>query len=428
MKKAVVIGSGAGGATVARELQGKFDVTVLESGKPFKPFTFDLSLVERIKKTGILFDERMIRAIFPAMKTRKTDGDMILVNGVGTGGTTTICTANAVRRDEALKSIGINLDEEFDELLHEIPISDDHRKHWHDHTREAFRVCDEMGLAPFPSPKMAYRNRCAGCGRCVFGCRRGAKWDCREFLNEAVSKGAHLAAGCRVKKLVTSGGEAIGVEVSDRDYFGFLPADLVVVAAGGLGTPVILGKSGIECKERLFVDPVLCVAARWDGSRQDREIPMPFMVQQDRFMISPYFDFLSFFFNRKWQYAAGDTYSLMIKLSDTNAGGMVGSKVRKELSDPDKARLTGAVSLCREIFRRLGRKDEEIFLGTLNAGHPGGMLPLTEKEADNFHNPSLPENVYVADSTLFPESPGTPPILTIMAMAKRVGRICTALA
>ncbi|HEX9972145.1 MAG TPA: choline dehydrogenase, partial [bacterium] len=56
--------------------------------------------------------------------------------------------------------------------------------------------------------------------------------------------------------------------------------------------------------------------------------------------------------------------------------------------------------------------------------HPGGMLPLTEKESENFHHDVLPENVYVADATLLPKSLGNPPILTIMAMAKRVSKIC----
>ena len=32
MQTAIVVGSGAGGATVAKELQGAFDVTVLEAG------------------------------------------------------------------------------------------------------------------------------------------------------------------------------------------------------------------------------------------------------------------------------------------------------------------------------------------------------------------------------------------------------------
>jgi choline dehydrogenase-like flavoprotein len=68
-------------------------------------------------------------------------------------------------------------------------------------------------------------------------------------------------------------------------------------------------------------------------------------------------------------------------------------------------------------------KKEDIFMGTVNAGHPGGMLPLTAQLADSFHDPRLPENLYVADATLFPGSLGNPPIMTVMAMAKRVAKI-----
>ncbi len=428
MKKAVVIGSGAGGATAAKELQGKFAVTVLEAGKQFRPFMTDLSFVERFKKAGLLFDERMTRFLFPAMKTRKANGDLVVINGVGTGGTTTICTGNALRCDEGLKAIGIDLDREFDELMGEIPISNDHWRYWREHTRDAFRVCEEMDLQPLPSPKMAYGDRCVGCGMCMFGCRHGAKWDSREFLDAAVKKGATVISDARVKRVVISGGESLGVVVSGSASPAFLPADLVVVAAGGLGTPVILSESGIECKQRLFIDPVLCVAARWEGSEQNREIPMPFIVQRDHFIISPYFDFLSFFFNRKWKYGADGIYSLMIKLADANSGSVSGARITKKLGEEDRKRLDDGVSLCKEIFRRLGRRGEDLFLGTLNGGHPGGMMPLTVEEADNFHSSSLPENVYVADASLFPESLGNPPILTIMAMAKRVSRKCLALA
>jgi len=92
MKKAIVVGSGAGGATVSKELQGHFEVTVLEAGKKFRPFSLDLRVPERLKKTGLLFDERLIQLIFPITKIRKCDDRMILVKGIGYGGTTTIST------------------------------------------------------------------------------------------------------------------------------------------------------------------------------------------------------------------------------------------------------------------------------------------------------------------------------------------------
>jgi hypothetical protein len=62
----------------------------------------------------------------------------------------------------------------------------------------------------------------------------------------------------------------------------------------------------------------------------------------------------------------------------------------------------GGIELCREILRRFGARKTEMFLGTMNAGHPGGMLPLTDKEATSLHHDRLPGNLYVADATLLP--------------------------
>ena len=71
---------------------------------------------------------------------------------------------------------------------------------------------------------------------------------------------------------------------------------------------------------------------------------------------------------------------------------------------------------------QLGANPQDIFLGTLNAGHPGGMLPLTSAEAETLHSPLLPDNLYVSDAPILPQSLGLPPMLTIMAMAKRIAK------
>jgi choline dehydrogenase-like flavoprotein len=152
---------------------------------------------------------------------------------------------------------------------------------------------------------------------------------------------------------------------------------------------------------------------------------MPFVVQREHFIISPYFDQLSFFFNKDWRIPAENIVSLMIKLADENIGRLTGGTFEKNLTNFDKERLHDGVEICTEILSRFGVARENIFLGTLNAGHPGGMLPLTQHEAETFHHDRLPENLYVADASLFPRSLGNPPILTIMAMAKRVSQLCT---
>ena len=424
MKKAIIVGSGAGGATVARELQGKFQVTVLEAGGAFRPFSTSLNTIENARRTGLLFDEREIHWMFPNMVVRKSGEGMVLVNGIGEGGTTTISAGNAIRCDHDLKAIGIDLDVEFEELYRDIPVSSDHRKKWHASTREVYEICRAMDLQPQPTPKMVQLDRCAGCGKCVLGCSRGAKWDSRRFLNRAIENGAALVSGCKVERVVIEKGRATGVFAGNHRRARFHDADLVILAAGGLGTPLILERSGIACRPNLFVDPVLCVATRWEGSLQNREMPMPFIVQRDHYMISPYFDFLSFFFNRRWKHPGRDIFSLMIKLADNNAGSVSRQGARKSLSGIDRSRLQDGVSLCTEIFRKLGKKPEEIFLGTVNAGHPGGMLPLTGKDRCTLHNDTLPFNMYVADASLLPQSPGNPAILTIAALAKRISKLC----
>jgi choline dehydrogenase-like flavoprotein len=246
-----------------------------------------------------------------------------------------------------------------------------------------------------------------------------------------------LVTEARVEQVVTENGgtgagRATGVVVRRGIRRGisrgfrreFLPADLVVLAAGGFGTPGILLRSGMRTEERLFVDPVLCVAALAPGSHEDEEVPMPFFVEGDGYIISPYFDYLSFFFEKAWRRPRHDIAALMIKLADTECGTVTRHGVRKSLSDRDRRRLAAATETCGEILARFGARRDSVFLGMLNAGHPGGTLPLTGRERDPLHADHLAANLYVADASLLPQSLGKPPILTIMALARRVAALC----
>ena len=428
MKTAVVVGSGAGGAAAAHALQGRFDVTVLEEGNAFRPFRTDLRLPERLKRLGLLVDPRLVRWMFPAMHVRRASGGTVLVTGHGTGGTTTLATGNAVRLDLALRRIGVDLDAEFEELARLVPTTTDHRAVWSEPSRRAFAACEALGLGPEPLPKMGRQDRCRGCGHCVLGCPHGVKWDARRLVAKARSLGARLLTGWQARQLVVRGGEASGVLAARGTERRVFRADVVVVAAGGLGTPALLERSGIPCEPRLFVDPVLCVATRWPGARQDREMSMPFAVRGEHVIIAPYFDQLSYYFDRRWRPRAGDIFSLMIKLADAGTGAVRGRRVDLQLTEADRRHLADAVERCTEIFARLGVSRRDLFFGTLNAGHPGGTLPLGAGDAANLHPSVLPENVWVADGSLFPESPGGPPILTIMALARRVAKQVGALA
>ena len=46
-----------------------------------------------------------------------------------------------------------------------------------------------------------------------------------------------------------------------------------------------------------------------------------------------------------------------------------------------------------------------------------------ERDVDLMDDIKLPDNLYVCDATLLPQALGLPPMLTIMALAKRIARI-----
>lgn len=212
------------------------------------------------------------------------------------------------------------------------------------------------------------------------------------------------------------------------------------VSLAGYGLAAVFAVVGImfaaiPVEDRLFVDPVLCVAAPMAGCHLDEEVPMPFFVRGDGYTISPYFDYLSFFFAREWRRPRHDIAALMIKLADSENGSL--SRVRrplfpaggfpgvvKTLTKRDRDRLAVATEACREVLSRVGASRDSLFLGMFNAGHPGGSLPLTGHEQLPLHHDRLPVNVYVADASLLPESLGRPPSLAIMALARRIAGLC----
>ena len=417
MKKAIIIGSGAGGAMTAKMLAKHFDVTVLEAGKAFQPMSVSMDLLAKYRKTGLYFDERLIQLFVRNMVIDNSSNEMIMVYGRGVGGTTTLATGNAVRADEGLKKIGINLDDEFEEIYKEVPITTDHQRYWTPITKKEFEVMQELGMNPEPMPKMLRPGECKLCGHCSIGCPTRAKWDVRELLDDI-----NVVTGCKVTKIDIGDRLAKRVHAVKGLSHLTLEADIIVVAAGGMGTPEILRNSGIECQPTLFVDPVLCVAAPMEGARQNRQVLMPFVSRRDKYIISPYMDWLSFFFNKAWFRPMDGIASLMIKLADVEQGDVKKGKMLKKLTETDHEYLKKGVDDCREILLRMGAAEKDIFLGTLNAGHPGGMLPLTPAEAETLHSPLLPDNLYVADATILPQSLGLPPILTIMALAKRMAK------
>ena len=420
--RAVVVGSGAGGATAARELVANgMDVVLLEEGGPFKPYSRSLTLAHGMRKMGITIKARTITTFFPPMRTKVVDDDLLLVRGVAEGGTTTIACGNLVRADKALQEIGIDLSPEFQRIEGEVGVATVPRDRWRPLSVSMYDSAEAKGLGPRLTPKAVDMARCVSCGLCELGCATGAKWDSRRFLEGFTSAGGVLRTGMPVKRVLVEGGRVRGVEVGKGRSAVRVDADMVVLAAGGIGTPPILRASGMEVRDRLWVDIVLTVGGVKKGADMLHEPPMVWYAEREHYILSPYIDILTHFFHRPWRgVSIEDRVGLMIKLADTAEGSVeADGTVRKGLSDEDRTRLAEASALARGIMEDAGVEGPFVD-GMLNGGHLGGTVPLSREDAGTMHPSWLPEGLWVADLSLVPRSQGMPTMLTAAAIGLRV--------
>jgi choline dehydrogenase-like flavoprotein len=82
------------------------------------------------------------------------------------------------------------------------------------------------------------------CGYCGFGCRVGAKTS-PTLLETAAASGARMIVGTDVRKVIVSGGRAVGVEATSNGHRLTVKARAVVVTAGAIETPALLLRSGL---------------------------------------------------------------------------------------------------------------------------------------------------------------------------------------
>ncbi|MDI9623453.1 MAG: FAD-dependent oxidoreductase [Methanothermobacter sp.] len=421
--RAIVVGTGAGGTTVARELATRgFKVVILEAGKEFKPFRRLLSLAAPLRKTGILGNEKIISRIFPSMNTIRSN-DLVLLRGMTIGGSTTLSCGNIARAEHGLKKIGLDLTPEFEELEKNINIKDFPRKRWRPITNKMFEVAEGLGLKPKSTYKAIDPDKCVSCGLCELGCATGAKWDFRRFLDDAIREGALLYTSSPVKKVITENGKIKGVIVKRGFKSKTLKADVVVLAAGGIGTAQILRASGLPVEDNLWVDIVLTLGGVLRGAEQLKEPPMLWYTEDDGYILSPYIDILSHWFHKPWRNVSlKDRVGIMVKLADTEDGTVFAhGKVEKTIKDEDRLRLDKALESARKIMESAGVSGPYI-KGMYNGGHLGGTVPLKAEDLDSMKPSWLPNGLWVADLSLAPRSQGMPTMLLAAALALRVSK------
>lgn len=252
-----VIGSGCGGATVAKKLaeQGH-DVAILERGGYYPESTFDQ---DELNMNAKLSADRSLRT--------SADGGTLLLCGQNVGGASVHYWADSYRTPEDrlrlwAERYGVTghslaeLTPAWDELTQTLnvhPATEEYHNRMNQLLREG---AGKLGWEGRPVPQA--RKGCVKSGHCMQGCLYRAKQSqLVTHIPQAVALGAQVYADVQAEQLVFERGRVSGLRARVVHRPSNRPSDIalevrakaVVLAAGGYNSAPFLMRNGL--KERL---------------------------------------------------------------------------------------------------------------------------------------------------------------------------------
>lgn len=479
----VIIGSGAGGGPIARELAGEgYSVVVLEEGGHFTREDFNINPTEAY-----------IKLYRDAAQTITIGVPFVLLPlGKTVGGTTTVNSGTALRMlRPVLKKW---------HLTHGLTdITEDELNLIYGHLEEFLFVkradpevagkvgttflagAEKLGLSCGWLPRNA--KECEGFGSCVFGCPSGSKQSVDvSFVPDAVKSGADIYTRCRADGIRMSGGRAAGVTGFFIDPATGRPSGhrieveskVTVLAAGAIYSPFFLLKQKLanssgQVGRNLQIHPATQTIALFDEPLgPPKGIPQCCYVDEfkgegitlEGGTVPPEIHSLAF------PYAGKRSASLMAQYPNMGIfGGMVSESdswgrvvdlhrpgyspgMLYMLRGKDLAKAKAATVLMAEIWFAAGAK--KVFtpfaghyelcgerdlkrlersrvratdIMAMSAYHPLGTCRMGSDPSWSVVRHTCEswdvEDFYICDGSVLPSSPGVNPQLTIMAMAMR---------
>jgi choline dehydrogenase-like flavoprotein len=286
------------------------------------------------------------------------------------------------------------------------------------------------------------------CIECLAGCRIDSKQSTPvAVLPAALDAGLELVPEFEAKQVAASGGEVAVTGVNRAGTTDRYEGRLLVMAAGAIGNSKLLLASGWQSRlprlgENFYCHPQYMTIALYDRALHAHRGPLQSFKSDDS-------DFRRAGFKLENVFAppvalamllpgfGRDHLRLMrevtrfacieVAVRDTNPGRIRlgrggGLKVEKTLNTEDRARRERGLNAVYNIFRATGAK--RILDGKLPISlHLMGGLNLGVDPARSVTGPDFRlhgfDNVFAADSSVFPNAPGINPSLTIMALSLR---------
>jgi choline dehydrogenase-like flavoprotein len=478
----VVIGTGAGGAVVGRELaEAGLAVVFVEEGKYF----------ERHEFNGRPFD--MQQALYKRGGATFSLGNTGIPIPVGqtVGGSTTVNSGTCYRTPDRIlrewqEHLGLDelgpdaMGAYFARVEEVLGVEPAKKSLMGGNGRVIERGCNALGFTRH-GPLRRNAPACDGQGVCVFGCPTDAKRSTNvSYVPLALKAGAELFAGFRVNRIVVEGGQATGVVATTREGRTLtVRARAVVVACGALTTPMMLARQGLGARsgqlgQNLSIHPAAGALAEfdeqilpWNGIPQGYSIedlheegilfegasvPLEMTMGMTQ-MIGPEIVRIA----ERYDHIA--SFGFMVE--DTSRGRvrevMGQPMITYNLTEQDVAHIKRAMDVLAQVYFASGAKrvltpfygfdtldspaDLERLRRTnlrpwdldLSAYHPLGTARMGRDPASSVVGPDHEmhdvQKLYVVDGAAVPTSLGVNPQVTIMALATRAAeKIAHALA
>jgi choline dehydrogenase-like flavoprotein len=247
----VVVGSGPAGSVVAYELAAAgHDVILLEEGPPFIPREFEveggLSMARTMRESGL----RMTTgSIMPTMQAICLGGGSLVNSAICVRPPPFVFEAWS-ELFELEHTTRAELEPHYDavgEFLGIAPTPENVLGPRNTLFRDG---CDALGISSEPISRNV--RGCRGTGECFTGCRNRAKQSMDiSYIPEALRLGARVFTSAQVQRIRWDGtavsgvvGQVVEPFTGKRSHKLRFDAKIVVLAAGCMATPVLLQKSG----------------------------------------------------------------------------------------------------------------------------------------------------------------------------------------
>lgn len=480
-----VIGTGPGGAVAAARLAAAgHEVVLLEEGAYWRPERFT---GEEAEMTARLYADAGVRA------TR--DLAVPIVQGRGVGGGSLVNWLVMLRtppwvleewaEEHGTTGMGpAEMEAVFDRIeaeTHTCTVPDDA------HSPANRALLDGARALGWSASALRVNARgCVRCGSCGLGCRWGARQGAAEvYLPAALARGARLFADVRAERVEVAGagGKRVHASVLDRESGAVrgrltVEAPVVVLAAGAVGTPVLLQRSGLGgggVGRWLRLHPTTSVFGTYDREMHG-STGIPLSAVCDEFLRGS--DGYGFWIETPPLYPGlsaaavpgfGEAHARVMRAHANLAGMIVLARdgadrarsagevrvdragrptIRYRVASSDRARLLRGMEAAARIHFAAGAREVSTLhadlcrmrspaevgaiarrpsgpnqLGVLSA-HVNGTCRIGTDPARSGCTPDGERHgvpgLYVADGSLLPTAPGVNPQETIMAVASIV--------